>query len=126
MKYIYIQFTGDLALRNCLLTDNLVAKIADFGLSRHLGNYQVYKKKTNCPLPYKHIAIEGLKEFIFSKQSDIWSLGIVFFEMFSSGVPILYPGIKQEDFLQKLESGYRMPKPSTFTPDAMYVSFKQN
>lgn len=57
------------------------------------------------------MALESLRDNIFSTQSDIWSFGVVLWEIFSlSAVP--YPGMRvDERFIHRLETGYRIPKP---------------
>ena len=124
---------GDLAARNVLLADDGIVKVADFGLARQLYHYdykkqgQVFAFETNdviiyaqsClhfeyikdKLPIKWMAPESLTEMVFSSQSDVWSFGIVMWELFSLG-KVPYPGIAMnEEFIQRLQNGYRMSKP---------------
>jgi FMS-like tyrosine kinase 1 len=70
------------------------------------------------PLPIKWMAAESLTYRIFSTESDVWSYGIVLWEMFSlARTP--YPGVEpDENFQKKLEAGFRMEKPS-FAPDEL-------
>ncbi|KAH8324484.1 hypothetical protein KR074_008389 [Drosophila pseudoananassae] len=99
---------GDLAARNILLCEKNVVKICDFGLARSL--YQNYYKKENGKIPIKWLALESLRDHVFSTKSDVWSFGIVLWEMFSLAM-VPYPGIDQNQIFQKLSDGYRMEKP---------------
>ena len=110
---------GDLAARNVLLARNNLIKICDFGLARNMQQNQIYQKVSSGPLPIKWMAVESLTHRIFSSQSDVWSFGIVLWELFSlARTP--YPGVQaDESFARKLESGYRMSKPS-FSTDDLY------
>uniref|UniRef100_T1IKX3 receptor protein-tyrosine kinase n=1 Tax=Strigamia maritima TaxID=126957 RepID=T1IKX3_STRMM len=107
----------DLAARNILLADNNVVKICDFGLAKDLYKYSNYKKKGGGPLPIKWMALESIRDKVFSASSDVWSFGIVLWEFFSlGGNP--YPGIEiDEEFYKKLKSGYRMDYPEYASAD---------
>lgn len=109
---------GDLACRNILLAADNVVKICDFGLAKDIYKSDNYRKKTDGPLPVKWMAIESIRDRIFSTQSDAWSFGIVLWEMFSLGrTP--YPGIDTNQLYVKLLDGYRMEKPE-YCPGVIY------
>ena len=76
---------GDLATRNILLTDSLVAKISDFGLSKRLYDtiFSVYNE--DIKLPMKWLALETLQNRQTSVKCDVWSYGIVIWEIFEFG-----------------------------------------
>ena len=78
-------YHGDLACRNILLTEGLVAKISDFGLSRRLYDKLFSDVKSDDELPFRWSAIEVLRMQQYSLQSDIWSFGIVMWEIFNLG-----------------------------------------
>nr|XP_050846243.1 vascular endothelial growth factor receptor 1 isoform X2 [Vespula vulgaris] len=111
---------GDLAARNILLAENNVVKICDFGLAKTMYKDGNYKKKGDGPLPIKWMAIESIRDRVFSTQSDIWSFGIVLWEFFTlAETP--YPGMEAEKQYQKLIEGYRMEQPAYATPEVYNI-----
>lgn len=75
----------DLALRNVLVRDPRHVKICDFGLAQFLGFDNHYKLKTDRALPLRWYAPETLETWEFSHKSDVWSYGIVVWEIYSGG-----------------------------------------
>ncbi|PNF14062.1 hypothetical protein B7P43_G03563 [Cryptotermes secundus] len=110
---------GDLAARNILLADDNIVKICDFGLAKSMYKSDNYRKKGDGPLPVKWMAVESIRDRIFSTQSDVWSYGIVLWEFFSlARTP--YPGMEADEKLyNKLVSGYRMEQPQ-YAPGGIY------
>ncbi|KAM4709706.1 angiopoietin-1 receptor [Discoglossus pictus] len=97
----------DLAARNILVGENYVAKIADFGLSR---GQEVYVKKTMGRLPVRWMAIESLNYSVYTSNSDVWSFGVLLWEIVSlGGTP--YCGMTCAELYEKLPQGYRLEKP---------------
>ena len=93
--------------------------MCDFGLAKDVYQNMEYHKKSDTPLPVKWMAIESLQDRIFSTQSDVWSYGIVLWEMFSLG-QTPYPGMAvNEIFYNRLKDGYRMEKPP-LCPNSVY------
>ncbi|XP_014217456.2 vascular endothelial growth factor receptor kdr-like [Copidosoma floridanum] len=107
----------DLAARNILLAENNIIKICDFGLAKTLYKDQNYKKQHEGKFPVKWMAIESIRDGVFSTMSDVWSFGVVLWELFTLA-EIPYLGIGFEEMYQRLVRGYRMAQP-TYATDAM-------
>ncbi|XP_021094471.1 fibroblast growth factor receptor 4 isoform X2 [Heterocephalus glaber] len=106
----------DLAARNVLVTEDNVMKIADFGLARGIHHIDYYKKTSNGRLPVKWMAPEALFDRVYTHQSDVWSFGILLWEIFTlGGSP--YPGIPVEELFALLREGHRMDRPPNCPPE---------
>uniref|UniRef100_A0A672RWR7 Fibroblast growth factor receptor n=1 Tax=Sinocyclocheilus grahami TaxID=75366 RepID=A0A672RWR7_SINGR len=113
----------DLAARNVLVTEDNVMKIADFGLARGVHQIDYYKKTTNGRLPVKWMAPEALFDRVYTHQSDVWSFGVLMWEIFTlGGSP--YPGIPVEELFKLLKEGHRMDKPSNCTHE-LYMKMRE-
>ncbi|XP_016330145.1 fibroblast growth factor receptor 2 isoform X3 [Sinocyclocheilus anshuiensis] len=124
MEYLASQkcIHRDLAARNVLVTESNVMKIADFGLARDVHNIDYYKKTTNGRLPVKWMAPEALFDRVYTHQSDVWSFGVLMWEIFTlGGSP--YPGIPVEELFKLLKEGHRMDKPANCTNE-LYMMMK--
>ncbi|KFP61091.1 Macrophage colony-stimulating factor 1 receptor, partial [Cariama cristata] len=109
----------DLAARNVLISDGRVAKICDFGLARDIMNDSNYVVKGNARLPVKWMAPESIFDCIYTVQSDVWSYGILLWEIFSLGKSP-YPGmVVNSKFYSMVKQGYQMARPD-FAPLEMY------
>ncbi|XP_064620073.1 tyrosine-protein kinase CSK-like [Lineus longissimus] len=95
----------DLAARNILLSDECIAKVSDFGLARHTESNQEGGK-----FPIKWTAPEALRDNLFSNKSDVWSFGILLWEIYAFG-RMPYPRIPLADVVHHVSQGYRMEKP---------------
>uniref|UniRef100_A0A671XWD9 Tyrosine-protein kinase receptor Tie-1 n=1 Tax=Sparus aurata TaxID=8175 RepID=A0A671XWD9_SPAAU len=102
----------DLAARNVLVGDNLVAKIADFGLSR---GEEVYVKKTMGRLPVRWMAIESLNYSVYTTKT---------FSLLCSSGGTPYCGMTCAELYEKLPQGYRMEKPKN-CDDEVYELMRQ-
>ncbi|NXV03886.1 FLT3 kinase, partial [Cettia cetti] len=107
----------DLAARNVLVTHGKVVKICDFGLARDVMNDSNYIVRGNARLPVKWMAPESLFERTYTMKSDVWSYGILLWEIFSLGVNP-YPGIQVDtNFYKLIQSGFKMDQPYYATKD---------
>mmetsp|Transcript_7017 Transcript_7017/g.17983 ORF Transcript_7017/g.17983 Transcript_7017/m.17983 type:complete len:931 (-) Transcript_7017:44-2836(-) len=109
----------DLAARNVLVMSDFSCKVADFGLSRFVGQGGNYYRSTGGALPIRWTPIEALEQNKFTEKSDVWSFGVVVFEIFS-GAAKPYSKLSNQQVWLKVKAGYRMPKPSA-CPDSVYT-----
>ncbi|KAL5470980.1 hypothetical protein EMCRGX_G029049 [Ephydatia muelleri] len=111
----------DLAARNILIAEGFVLKISDFGMARDVSGKEYYRKSPKGRVPIKWTAPEALEEHLYTFKSDVWSFGIVLWEIFTYGHSP-YPDIEiqaWEHFIQFLKDGNRPPLPSG-CPENMY------
>uniref|UniRef100_A0A3Q1EX51 receptor protein-tyrosine kinase n=1 Tax=Acanthochromis polyacanthus TaxID=80966 RepID=A0A3Q1EX51_9TELE len=113
----------DVAARNVLLTNHREAKICDFGLARDIMNDSNYVVKGNARLPVKWMAPESIFDCVYTIQSDVWSYGILLWEIFSLGKSP-YPSMAVDSrFYKMVKRGYQMCQPD-FAPPQIYMIMK--
>ncbi|KAG9266945.1 megakaryocyte-associated tyrosine-protein kinase [Astyanax mexicanus] len=105
----------DLAARNILLSEDNVAKVSDFGLAK--VDSQAFD---NTKLPVKWTAPEGLKNKKISTRSDVWSYGVLLWEIFSYGMQP-YPKMSLQEVKEQVEQGYRMEAPEACPPEVYTI-----
>uniref|UniRef100_A0A4W4FB12 Tyrosine-protein kinase n=1 Tax=Electrophorus electricus TaxID=8005 RepID=A0A4W4FB12_ELEEL len=101
----------DLAARNVLVSEDNVAKVSDFGLAKTDS-----QTTNNAKLPIKWTAPEALTSKKFSTRSDVWSYGVLLWEIFSYGRQP-YPKMSVEEVKKGVEQDYRMEAPEDCPPD---------
>lgn len=99
----------DLAARNILVGDGDIVKLGDFGLARIMED-EIYIT-SGGKLPVKWTAPEAYVSGEFTIKSDVWSFGIVLYEIFTHG-EMPYQGMKNNQVVELLKQNYRMPKPT--------------
>ncbi|KAL3176040.1 hypothetical protein MRX96_010748 [Rhipicephalus microplus] len=100
----------DLAARNVLLVSEHHAKIADLGLSRDTYEEGVYRKQGTGLLPARWMALESLSHMTYTTMSDVWSFGVLLWEVASLGAAP-YAGVANHQLLDFLTAGHRLTKP---------------
>ncbi|XP_058163138.1 ephrin type-A receptor 7 isoform X5 [Dasypus novemcinctus] len=101
----------DLAARNILVNSNLVCKVSDFGLSRVIeDDPEAVYTTTGGKIPVRWTAPEAIQYRKFTSASDVWSYGIVMWEIMSYGERP-YWDMSNQDVIKAIEEGYRLPAP---------------
>ncbi|XP_033646566.1 tyrosine-protein kinase receptor Tie-1-like [Asterias rubens] len=102
----------DLAARNVLVSEDMVCiKVADFGLARDVMNVRIYQRESEGVLPMRWMALESLLDDVYTTESDVWSFGILLWEIVTLGAKP-YRLMTAKTMVAQLKEGYRMPKPS--------------
>ncbi|CAH1176852.1 unnamed protein product [Phaedon cochleariae] len=112
MEYLYEIgiIHRDLAARNILITEEHTCKVADFGFARDVIASHVYERKSEGRLPIRWMAPESLYDNIFTVKSDVWSFGVLIWEVVTLG-STPYPGMSAVEVMKKVRDGYRLDKP---------------
>lgn len=112
----------DLAARNVLVNASLVCKIADFGLSREIENASDAYTTRGGKIPVRWTAPEAIAFRKFTSASDVWSYGVVLWEVMSYGERP-YWNWSNQDVIKSIEKGYRLPAPMD-CPEVSLILFK--
>ncbi|XP_064626718.1 muscle, skeletal receptor tyrosine protein kinase-like isoform X2 [Lineus longissimus] len=108
-KYVH----RDLATRNCLVGENLIVKISDFGLARSIENGDYYIGDEHDAIPIRWTPIEAVLYNKFTVESDVWSFGVVLWEIFSYAQQP-YSEMSHEEVIKFVKDGSTMsPPPDT-------------
>ncbi|XP_073682015.1 macrophage-stimulating protein receptor [Garra rufa] len=115
----------DLAARNCMLDESYTVKVADFGMARDVLEKEYYSVQDHrkAKLPVKWMAIESLQTQKFTTKSDVWSFGVLMWEMLTRGASP-YPEVDPYDVTHYLLKGRRLPQPQ-YCPDPLFAIMLQ-
>lgn len=94
----------DLATRNCLINDDMVVKIADFGLSQKMYLQDYYKGNDNDAIPVRWMPLESILYNKYTVESDVWAYGVCLWEIFSFALQPYY-GMTHKEVVQYLKDG---------------------
>ncbi|PFX22845.1 Muscle, skeletal receptor tyrosine protein kinase [Stylophora pistillata] len=118
MKFVH----RDLATRNCLVGDDFVVKIGDFGMSRDIYTTDYYKMSKETLLPIRWLAPEAFLYGKFSLKSDVYAYGVVLWEIFTFGLQPYY-GYTNKEVMEFIQKGIHLGKPDN-CPDFVYAIMK--
>ncbi|XP_069477163.1 tyrosine-protein kinase Lyn isoform X1 [Ambystoma mexicanum] len=107
----------DLRAANVLVSDSLMCKIADFGLARVIEDNE-YTAREGAKFPIKWTAPEAINFGSFTIKSDVWSFGVLLYEIITHG-KIPYPGMSNGEVMTALQRGYRIPRMEN-CPEELY------
>ena len=123
MRYLasYGFIHRDLAARNCLVGEDYIVKIADFGMTQNLYNKAYFRMRGNAFLPIRWMAPESFFGR-FSTKTDVWSYGVTLWEIFTLCRAQPYDEITDEEFITDAQNGFKksMLKRPPSIPDEVY------
>ncbi|NWX10838.1 NTRK1 factor, partial [Caloenas nicobarica] len=106
----------DLATRNCLVGHELVVKIGDFGMSRDIYSTDYYRVGGRTMLPIRWMPPESILYRKFTTESDIWSFGVVLWEIFTYGKQPWYQ-LSNTEAIECITQGRELERPRTCPPE---------
>lgn len=109
----------DLAARNALVGESLTVKISDFGLSRDIYSSDYYRVQSKSLLPVRWMPPESILYGKFTTESDVWSFGVVLWEIYSYGLQPYY-GYSNQEVIEMIRSRQLLPCPD-LCPPRMYA-----
>ncbi|XP_068222673.1 uncharacterized protein [Palaemon carinicauda] len=111
MKYVH----RDVASRNCLVNANRTVKLADFGMTRPMYENNYYKFNRKGMLPVRWMAPESLTEGVFTTMSDVWSYGVLLYEIVTFGA-FPFQGMSNDQVLEHVKAGHTIAIPKGVKP----------
>ncbi|XP_064476503.1 tyrosine-protein kinase transmembrane receptor Ror2-like isoform X2 [Ornithodoros turicata] len=107
----------DLATRNCLISETMVVKIADFGLSQKMYTADYYRGSEHDAIPIRWMPLEAILYNKFTVESDVWAFGVVLWEIFSFALQPYY-GMTHEEVVAFVKEGNCLGCPEGAPPQA--------
>ncbi|XP_050670476.1 uncharacterized protein LOC126969201 [Leptidea sinapis] len=111
LKYVH----RDVAARNCLVSARRVVKLADFGMTRLVFENDYYRFSRKGMLPVRWMAPESLAYGVFSPASDVWSFGVLLYEIVTFGA-LPFQGLSNSEVLTKVKDGETLALPAGLKP----------
>ncbi|OTF75306.1 leukocyte tyrosine kinase receptor-like protein, partial [Euroglyphus maynei] len=105
--------------KNGFNNSGIIVKIADFGMARDIYRANYYRKGGKAMLPVKWMPPEAFLDGIFTSKTDVWSFGVLLWEVMSMGY-LPYPGRGNQEVMQLVTAGGRLECPNSMTPPHVY------
>ncbi len=100
----------DLACRNCLVNASRTIKLADFGMARPMFENDYYRFSRRGMLPVRWMSPESLADGIFTPMSDVWSYGVLLYEIITFG-SFPFQGLSNNQVLENVKNGQTLAQP---------------
>ncbi|XP_022107186.1 macrophage colony-stimulating factor 1 receptor-like isoform X2 [Acanthaster planci] len=101
----------DLESCNVFVGEEMVCKLLDFGYAKDVAHLRKHQHQNQGLVPLRWMALESVLDDVYTTKSDVWSFGILLWEMITLGARP-YPALNAKKVVTKVKSGYRMPHPS--------------
>ncbi|XP_070547510.1 fibroblast growth factor receptor 1-like [Ptychodera flava] len=112
-----------LSSKNVLVDQDNICKITELGLSSKVMTESTFESVTEGRLPIRWMALESILDCIYTSKTDVWSYGVVLWEIFTLG-ETPYSGITIRDIIKQLQQGYRLSKPD-YSDEKMFGIIQQ-
>ncbi|XP_054568232.1 high affinity nerve growth factor receptor [Eptesicus fuscus] len=110
----------DLATRNCLVGQGLVVKIGDFGMSRDIYSTDYYRVGGRTMLPIRWMPPESILYRKFTTESDVWSFGVLLWEIFTFGKQPWYQ-LSNSEAIECITQGRELERPRACPPEVYAI-----